>query len=1024
MRIVYPQKFLKKIQFLLLIGNLLIINGMVANAQDLPVSGTVTSSDSITPMPGVAVTVKNTRQGVSTGTDGQYNLENVSSDAILVFSFMGFKTVEIPVNGRAEINVAMEEDLAQLDEVVVIGYGATVKKRDLTGAVVSANLDNATTFPNVSIAQALHGTVPGLNVGAVTNAGQNPVLSIRGQNTLSNSAGANAPLIVVDGIIYRGSLVDLNPADIASIDVLKDASSAAIYGSQASNGVVLITTKGGSTSEKPIIEYSGSYSVQTPSNELKPMKAAEYERFYPDIFWAEGGRLGPDYLQVNPDFVWQNSFKTNEIARGYEEGRDNNWWDLFTGNGFVNMHNLSVRGKTKSLGYYVSGGITDQQAYLKNDEYTRYNLRINLDFKVTDWLDIGTQTFVSIGDYSGVTAGTNIPFYLQPWAPIYDSIGGFERFPDGLYLNPYLTIDQKDADINKTFGSNLYADIKLPLNGLSYRLNYSNNYRTDNRSLFNPYANNLTGQATKSYGEVRDYTIDNILTYQQTFNDAHTVNATVLYGVEKRNINSFSAQANQFAIDILGFDRLQAGDPLQNVISSNKEVETSLYSMARLLYDYKGKYYITGAIRRDGFSGFGEKNKIGIFPTVALGWVLTKESFLNDVSWLDFLKLRASYGKIGRRGVGRYDTKAIITTEPSYVFGDGGVSYSGQGISSLANNELGWETTTGLNLGLDFTVINSRLRGNIDYYKNRTEDILYAIAIPDITGFSSINTNIASVSNHGLDVSLTGSIINNNNWQWNATVNYSRYRNKIESILGPDNDNDGDGAEDDLVGNGLFIGEPQGVVYGYEVIGMWQLEDQQNDDIPTGFYPGTYKLKDLDGDGSISSLTDRKILGYTDPAYRFGIANNVSYKNFGLYVFINSIQGGKKYYYGNDSPHANGAWTKRDQLTYNNVPNGAWDYWMPENPNAKYRRLDLASQYGGNLYTQRSFIRLQDVSLSYTFSKNIQDVLKINNLKIFISAKNLVTLTKWNGVDPETGTGFVPGAPVLKSYTVGINVEY
>lgn len=995
----------------------------LGNVQETVINGTVSDSNG-TPLPGASIVEKGTANGTQTDFDGNFSLEVSNQNTVLVISYIGFATKEILVGDQTELSITLTEDTASLDEVVVIGYGATIKKKDLTGAVASADLDNAGEFPNVSIAQALQGSVAGLNVSATTNAGQNPTISIRGQSTLSSDAGANAPLIVLDGIIYRGNLVDLNPADIASIDVLKDASSAAIYGSQASNGVILISTKKGQTLIKPTIEYSTSYSIQSPSNVLLPMKANELAAFYPDIFWAEGGRLAPDYLQVNPDYVWQNNFKTNEIAQGYASGLDTPWWDLFSGNGFVNTHNLSVRGKTESIGYFVSGGITDQQAYLKNDEYTRYNFRINFDAKITDWLSIGTQTFVSVGDYSGVTAGTSTPFYLQPWAPIRDDSGEIIAQPDGGYINPYLTIAQDDSDVEKNFFSNLYADIKLPLSGLSYRLNYSNNYRTQNDSRFNPSANNFTGGASKSYAEARDWTLDNIVTYQRTFNEDHNFNLTLLYGVEKRNINSFSAEAKQFGIDILGYNRLQAGDPSQNVITSNKEEETSLYSMARLLYDYKNKYYFTGTVRRDGFSGFGKNDKTAIFPTVGLGWVISSENMFEDSSWLNFLKLRASYGQSGRRGLGRYDTAAIIGTGPSYVFGDGGQSFQGQSISSLPNDALGWETTTGTNLGIDFAVIDSKFRGNVEYYKNETENILYGIQLPNITGFNAINSNIAKVSNHGLEFTISSTLVNKEDWNWEASLNFSSYRNKIDSILGPENDNDDDGKEDDLVGSGLFIGEPQNVIYDYEIIGMWQLADEADGSIWTGFFPGTYKLQDLDNSGDISSLDDRKILGYQDPSYRFGITNTVSYKNLSLYVFINSIQGGNDYYYGNDAPHANGGWEKRDQLSYNNIPRGGWDYWMPENPNAKYRRLDLGSQFGGTPYTQRSFVRLQDVSLSYVFPEQLQDALRVSNLKLFVSGKNLATWTKWNGLDPETGVGFLPGSPLLRSYSLGLNVEF
>jgi hypothetical protein len=340
----------------------------------------------------------------------------------------------------------------------------------------------------------------------------------------------------------------------------------------------------------------------------------------------------------------------------------------------------------------------------------------------------------------------------------------------------------------------------------------------------------------------------------------------------------------------------------------------------------------------------------------------------------------------------------------------------------MANNELGWETTTGINFGLDFAILNSKLHGNIEYYNNDTKDILYAIQLPTMTGFSSINTNIGHVSNHGLEFTLTGEIVKNRDFSWSASLNFSRNRNEIVTILGADND--GDGREDDLVANKLFIGEPQQVIYDYEIIGMWQLADRESGEIPAGFFPGTYKIADLSGpegepDGTYSASYDKKILGYSDPGYRFGIANTINYKQFRLYVFINSIQGGNDYYYAADTPFQSG-----EHLNQQNVPKGAWDYWMPENPDARFRRLDTGSSYDANRYAQRNFIRLQDVSLSYTFDKKILQKFDIGSLKVFVSGKNLATITKWRGWDPETGSGFAPGRPLMANYTFGVNVEF
>jgi len=984
------------------------------------VSGTVTDEFG-EPMPGVTVLIKGTTTGAITDANGSYSISAKSEDA-LTFSFIGMRTQEIAVGNQSSINVTMEVDAIGIEEVVAIGYGVT-KKSDLTGSVVKVDIEELAELPNVSVVQTMRGTVPGLNVGATDGVGQDPSLSIRGQNSLSSSSGDNQPLVVVDGSIYRGNIIDINTADIESVDILKDASSAAIYGSQASNGVMLITTKKGTEMGKPVVSYSGSYTIQSPTNTLEPMKAAESEEFFNDNLWLES-RLAPDYLQSNPDYNIAQNFKTTEITNGYNAGLDEDWWGGLTGNSSINTHNISLRGKGKALDYFISGGYTGVDGFVENDDYKKYSYRANMNAEITNWMKIGFESFLTSSDYSGAAPSANTAFLLQPWAPIRDDNGELVLFPEGSMLNPYATLDLEDSDKRLNIFANFHADIKLPVKGLNYRINYSQNYRTANHDQYNPYGANQTGSGYKNSSMNYDWTVDNILSFVRTFNEIHNINATVVYGVEKR-IGSYTyPSAQNFVNGSLGYNRLQAGDPTLNSINTGAWQETSIYTMGRVIYNLSNKYLITGTVRRDGFSGFGSKEKIGIFPSVALGWVASEEAFIKDnVDWLNYLKLRGSYGSTGRRAVGRYETIAKLSSGPSQVFGDGGSTTFGQWISSMANDELGWETTTGINLGLDFSLLESRLFGNIEYYSNDTKDILYGIQLPTMTGFSSISTNIGEVHNHGLEFSLTGQIINTKDLNWEATLNYSRNRNEIVSILGFDND--GDGVEDDLVANRLFIGEPQQVVYDYAIVGMWQLADQ---DIPSGFFPGTYKLEDVSGpdgvpDGEISSADDKKILGYRDPAYRLSIANRVNYKNFSLYVLINSIQGGKDYYLGDDDPYT-GVWRDKEQKTYVNGPAGSWDYWMPENTDAKYRRLDTGSSYRGTRYTQRNFIRLQDVSLSYTFDKSIINKLDMRSLKVYVSAQNLITITDWQGWDPETGRGFDPGVPFMKNFTFGLNVEF
>lgn len=827
---------------------------------------------------------------------------------------------------------------------------------------------------------------------------------------------------MVDGAIYRGNLIDLNTQDIESIDILKDVSSTAIYGSQASNGVIIITTKKGRTSDKPIFNYSTQYSLKVPYNEMKPMGRDELEQFILDANWERGSRIAPDYLQTDTDYSFVPYLKTTEISEGYRQGVNNDWWGMFTGNGNMMTHNLSITGKNAGLGYFISGGFTDENGFMKNDDYKKYNFRINLESEINNWLNIGIESFLALSDYSGTSPDVISTFKTQPWSPIYDANGEYLLTPNGAGLNPFLVLQQKDSDNRFNVAGIAHAEVKLPLEGLKYRINYSQNYRNSSHDFFDPWGANYTGYGYKNTQKDYLWSLDNIVTYKRTFQNIHNVDITLVYGVEEINYSYTNSTAQNFGNDELGYNRLQAGDPTLFSITTGSEKENSLYTSARLFYSFRDKYILTGTIRRDGFSGFGVNQKIGIFPSFALGWVASEESFF-DINWFDYLKLRASYGKSGRRAVGRYETKAVVSSEPAIIFGDGGMAIMGQWLSKMANNDLGWEATTGLNVGFDFGFIESRLHGNFEYYSNDTKDILYNIQLPTTTGFTSIPFNIGQVHNSGVELSLTGNILRRSALTWEATFNFSRNRNEIVSILGPENDQNGDGKEDDLVANALFIGEPQNVIYDYEITGeAWQLSDREAGNIPNGFDAGILKIVDQNGDGAYSANDDRKILGYADPAYRFGISNTLKYKNFSLYFFINSIQGGKNYYKAKVDPE----WTinNYESITQGNGPQGGWDYWMPENPNGKYRRLDVRPSYEGFNYDQRNFVRLQDVTFSYVFNTSLTEKLSINRLKVYASGKNLFTFTKWDGLDPELGIGILPGLPIMSSYSLGLNVEF
>lgn len=986
---------------------------------DNQVTGVVRDSSTGSPLAGVSIQVKGSNIGTTTDEQGSFQI-NVPEDAVLEIRFLGYKTIEIPVNGRHTLQISLAVSSTGLNQLVVVGYGVE-KKKDLTGAIAHIDATKYNQFSNVSLMQSLHGAVAGLNVGAVDAVGEDPDITIRGQNTLSTSSSDNSPLIVVDGIIYRGNISDLNTEDIQSVDVLKDASAAAIYGSQASNGVVLITTKKGGNLDKAVISYSAKYSLQVPSNKLTPLNTQQEGKFINDLLW-EQSRVAPDYLTAKPNFDITSYLKTLDETEGYNNGVNNDWWGMLTGNGHIQQHDLSIAGSSQSVNYFVSGGLTDQAGFVKNDNYKRYNIRANMNSRVTDWLHVGFESFLTLSNYSGVAPSINQLFHMQPFASVFDTTGQYSLTPNGTQLSPFLQMQIKDNDKRMNLFGNFHSDIKLPfLPGFNYRLNYSHNYITSNHDQFDPWGANYTGSGYKNSNINYNWALDNIISYKRIFNDIHSINLTFVYGVEEQQTSFTDASAQNFNSSILGYNSLESGDPSLNTITTGAGKNTSLYSMGRLVYSFKEKYLLTGTVRRDGYSGFGTNDKVGVFPSLALGWIVSEENFFKKSvgKWFDYFKLRASYGTTARRALSAYQTQAKVTIYPARIFGDGGTTSLGQYINSLANNDLHWETTTGLNLGFDFGVLQSRIHGDFEYYSNNTKNILYNIQLPYLTGFSSIATNIGKVKNHGFEFTVSGKAIESKNFSWDASVNFSSYRNKIVSILGEDNN--GDGKEDDIVSNKLFIGKPERVVYDYKITGMWQLADKDAGKIPNGFYPGTYKIEDFNNDGKYGA-DDKQILGYQDPSYRIGISNTIRYRNISLYLFINTIQGGKHYYYGDDSPYGDINQNTQNQLTYSNV--SGWDYWMPENPNAKYRRLDLSSDYAPRPYEQRNFIRLQDVSLTYGFSNSLIGKYKLRNLKVYFSGSNLFTLTKWKGWDPETGIGIVAGMPVMASYTLGLNLQF
>ncbi|GAB3219269.1 TonB-dependent receptor [Algoriphagus aestuariicola] len=984
---------------------------------EIAVSGVVLD-DLGAALPGVSILVKGTTTGVVSDLEGKYSLVVPNENATLIFSFIGFQTQEVQVGNRTEIDVRLSADTSNLDEVVVIGYGTT-KKSDLTGSVISAPLKNFEESPNTNILQALSGSTPGVNIGQVAKAGEDPSIEIRGQTSLN---GNQQPLIVLDGIFYRGRISDLNPKDIQSIDVLKDASSKAIYGAQAANGVIIITTKTGRQAQKPVISYSGFVATQTPSTQLKPLGREDYLKSARDVDWQRG-YLAPDYLTEDPDWTLQNNTGFfPPLIEGLNNGTDYNWYEEVTDPGYIVDHQISIRGNSDKTSYFISGGYTDQTGWMLNDKFNRVTGRINLDTDITEWLKIGVNTFGSFTDYSGDSPDFNVLPTMSPLVTPYNENGEFIINPLGDFrLNPFLIAQADNRDLRNNISGILYADVKIPpIEGLSYRLNFSNNYRWSNFSTSNPYDGGLAGRAQKNNSWTNDVLFDNILTYTKEINGDHRITLTGLYGMNKVKYDETRAVGVDYSNLILSYNSLQQA--LIQRIGSSAWEESFLYQMGRLSYDFKRKYLLTATIRRDGFSGFAENNKFGTFPSIGLGWVLSEESFLRDVEKIDFLKFRASYGITGNL-TNRYSSLATVTSGPAsqYVFEDGGSTVNGQRITSLSNPDLSWERTSGTNFGLDLDLFNSRVSANVDYYFSTTNDLLWNFVLPNITGFSSISSNVGEIENRGLEIVLNTQAIQYSDFSWDIGVNFSRNVNEVVSLIGLDRD--GDGREDDLIANNLFIGQSIGTIYNYEVEGIWQIGDE----VPAGFQPGLYKLRDLDGDGSITPQGDRRILGRTEPAYRFGIQNTLRYNEFTLRFFINSVQGGEDGYLGLNNP-----WAGVNYGSIGTAQSSNWfsevDYWSPSNPDATFRRPGPDAGIAGQRYFSRSFVRLQDISLSYSLKSETLQRIGMQNFKFYVSGKNLLTLTDWVGWDPETGQGLGAESgqslPVMKGFSVGLDISF
>ena len=985
-----------------------------AYAQNTTVKGVV--RDAMGPTAGATVIQKGTNNGTITDLDGNFTI-SVPSNAVLVISFVGLDTQEIPLEGKKFIEVTLSGN-EELEEVVVVGYG-TQKKSDITGSVASVDKARLEKLPVTNVLQAIQGATAGVTITQSSSIpGDAPAAQVRG----TNSINANSqPYVVVDGVPLTntgGSLNDIAASDIESMEILKDASATAIYGTNGSNGVILITTKHGK-SGTPKVKYSGYVGFEDFTNRLKFCDGDQIIQRY------------KDYVAQNPgETMYDENVKYANEMDNYKAGRQIDWvYDEASQTGIITDHNVSISGGSEKVRYYISGDYMNQKGVLKGYNYQRYTLRTNIDADVTDYLNIGTNTSITSHNRDGGRVNFLNAEAMSPWGKEYDEDGSYTIYPmysESLWANPMINttmdVERRQWNINlNNFAIVKFGKIWAPLEGLQYKFNSGYSYSpTRNNTYRGKSANDNNGTGEIFNSETQTYTIENILSYAKDFGKHH-IDLTALYAASRKKYTDNTAKGTGFINDELGYNSL--GAATTGSVSSNRSLYTTCSQMGRINYSYDSRYLFTATVRRDGSSVFGPDNKYGVFPSVALGWNLARESFMEGTdSWLDDAKVRLSYGLTGNEAIGTYTTLVKMTTA-SFAMGEEkavGIYPS----SYMGNDGLSWESTTTFNIGLDFGLFRNRLTGNIDFYTAKTTDLLLRRNLPNLSGYSTVWANMGEVKNHGIDLTLNSKNIVKKDFLWTTALVFSYTHSEIVDLYG-------DGKDD--LGNRWFIGEPIGVVYDYDMVGIWQESEIANGDHlkwDPQAAAGDVKLADRNGDGKIDD-NDRHIIGQTAPKWTAGLTNTFSWKGLTLNIFIQTVQGNRK----NNSLLS----TAGDEMGRRNMTT-AVGYWTAQNQSNEFRSLSKTSNRHGYGFNQNAgFTRLKDVTLSYNFPAAICQKMKISDLMIYFSGRNLYTWTDWTGWDPEArnigrGMGstnefgnsvsWEDNYPMTKSYTIGLNITF
>ncbi len=949
------------------------------------VNGRVTDSQG-EPLPGVTVIVKGTVIGTVTDSEGQYVIRDVPDNAILVFSFIGMKTVESPVGGNQQINVALQDETIGIEEVVAIGYG-TVKKSDLTGAVASVTTDELVRGSKYNAINALQGAVSGVNIVRPNNKpGAGYSIDIRGLSSISKS---NEPLIVVDGI-PGADLALINPEDIEKIDILKDASATAIYGSRGANGVVIVTTKRGEVG-KPVISYSGYVGIKTPTNKPEFMSGDDWVQLVRESYRSKNDGV------YRPD---EEIFTDPSELKAVQDHNYFDWVDALTRDAIQTSHTISASGGTDNSKYSISGGYYNEQGFMQKENYTRYNLKSTIDMKANDFIGFGGSIYLAmyIRDIGNNDLFQDIHRVRQTQHP-FSLVTGEEirKFSSNGIFNPMITQHNIDEQSKGTdFLGNVYIDI-TPGKGLEFKSTFAP-YLTSNRDgrFRGTWSKALQGtsQPTAFMRTTDNYNWvwDNILNYKLA-KGAHKLDFTGVFSMQKYEDEQLFGDVKDLGFESLWYN---LGGGTVNRLTSNFSRNTLVSYLGRLNYNYKERYLLTLSGRYDGSSKLAKGHKWSFFPSAALAWRVSEEAFMKNQGLISNMKLRVSYGETGNNSVGPYSTSANISSTTYYMFGNSVANGNVPG--SLGNSSLGWETTSEINIGLDWGILDNRFSGSFEYYNRLTEDLIMNKLIATHTGYSSVPANVGSSRNKGFEMSMNTENVRTSNFRWTTAFSLAYNKNMIVDLAYKEDlgkySSQLEGMEGDY-SNKWFIGQPIRINWIYEATGVWQL-DEAEEAAKYGQVPGQWKVRDFDKDFSIHGDKDRTIYGKRSPDWIGGMTNRFTYKNLDLSAHMYWRTGLTDrnwfliYYTGEGNQH--------------NFKNAAHEYWTPENSTNEGAQPSNHGPYRNNhsnVWTKSDFLKISDITLGYTFSDYILQRLKMSNLRVYTTVQNPFTFTKFQGFDPE-----------------------